>query len=134
MFYYVLFEHDGTACMLEKRQPLCYTFPKSKKNLYNINIINCVYMGLSISVINLILGQSYWGYDVYMYCTQRNLVIHIPLYMVNTSIPAPDYCILFAQALTTFKTEQFRNRRKTRPLLIVGLAPLNTNIVFSLLK
>ncbi len=35
-------------------------------------------------------------------CTQRNLVFHILVYMVNTSILVSDCCILFAQLPVTF--------------------------------
>ncbi len=34
-------------------------------------------------------------------CTQRNLVIHIPASMINTSIPVSKHCFLFAQVPVT---------------------------------
>lgn len=43
--------------------------------------------------------EPYFGYDhiqgMMFTCTQRNPVIHIPVWMINTSIPVSDYCILF---------------------------------------
>lgn len=40
--------------------------------------------------------------DMLLTCTQRILVLHVPVYKINTSIPVSDYCILFVQALVTF--------------------------------
>lgn len=35
-------------------------------------------------------------------CTQTDLDIHVPVHMVNISIPASDFCVLFAQAAVMF--------------------------------
>lgn len=35
-------------------------------------------------------------------CTQADSDIHVPVHMVNISIPASDYCVLFAQAAVMF--------------------------------
>lgn len=35
-------------------------------------------------------------------CTQADLDSHVPVYMVNISIPASDYCVLFAQVAVMF--------------------------------
>lgn len=70
--------------------------------------------------------------DMMLTCTHRNLIIHIPVYIINTSIPVSGY--LFAQVIVTsivcnIKPKQFRNLR-----LLAGFALLNTNITFLLLK
>lgn len=35
-------------------------------------------------------------------CTQRHLVIHIPGYLINTSILVSEYCILFVEVAVMF--------------------------------
>ncbi len=43
--------------------------------------------------------ESYPGFDhiqdMVITCTQRSLIIYIPVFMTNTSIPVSDYWILF---------------------------------------
>ncbi len=61
-------------------------------------------MDMSIPVMRLILVLIILG----IWClhgTQRNLVIHIPVYMINTSIPVTDFCILFAHSPVMFTTQ-----------------------------
>ncbi len=55
-------------------------------------------------------GHEYPNYEPYpgfdrsqdMLFTWRNLVFHIPAYMINTNIQVSEYCILFAQVPVTF--------------------------------
>ncbi len=44
---------------------------------------------------------SHSGYGVYMH-TEKNLVIHISVFMINTNILVSDYCILFVHASAMF--------------------------------
>lgn len=64
-------------------------------------------------------------------CTQRNLVVHILVQMINTSVPVSENCT----ALVTFVVNNANHSNLESPLwLIAGVALLNTNIAFSSLK
>ncbi len=68
-------------------------FIQMKTELDRKSYNECVYVDMVIPVMRLILVLIILG----IWClhgTQRNLVIHIPVYMINTSIPVTDFCIL----------------------------------------
>lgn len=50
-------------------------------------------------------------------CTQKNVNIHVPEYMINVSIPESDYSLLFAQALVMFIYLLFLFLAKTTAVL-----------------
>lgn len=85
-------------------------------------------MDLNILVMSLIPVLLTF-FNMMFTCTQRNLVIQIPAYTVNTRILISDNCILFWAGSCdilcfTHNPRAFRNLRKTSPL--GGLALLNT--------
>ncbi len=57
--------------------------------------IGCVYIDMSIPVMRLIPVLIIFGIW-HLHEIQRNLVIHVPVYMITTSIPDSDYYMLFA--------------------------------------
>lgn len=69
------------------------------------------------------LSQFGHNLDIFT-CTQRNLVSHMSVYTINTSIPVCDYCILFVQALLMFfcyntKLQKFGSLTKMRSLWLI---------------
>lgn len=59
---------------------------------------NLIHMDLNIPVFSIILVLITFMFT----CTQRNLAIHVPVYIINTSFLDSVYYSLFAQALMIF--------------------------------
>lgn len=57
-------------------------------------------MDFGVLVRSLIEVLIVFRYDVT--CTQINLNIHLPVNMINVSIPISDSCILFVQAAVIY--------------------------------
>lgn len=84
---------------------------------------DCVYMDFSILVLILILVLVILG--VMVTCTQGSLHVHIPIYMMNISIPVSNNCIIFVQVHVMFifysiNCRNFYNLGKIRPLYLTA--------------
>lgn len=84
---------DSQKCLLDDRQLICRRMARTA-----FTRAVSQYSTPVISLIPVLIVFRIWCFT----CTQRSLVLHIPVYTINTNILVSDHGILFVQVLEMF--------------------------------